>query len=252
MISLAAIVVSPLVTRAQPAGNDATVNFVFKPCSMALAHRFVGGALEYRVWSNDYSAPEVLNNAVWNSRDSELVETRLHVAPGVYSYRVLGVHRKGSEIDVECSYYWYLALLPGTTRSISETMMNGLVDPIPTLMIYGAVARETKVSVVRYDDRLECGASTSGASARAISLDMEPGAYYANDNSLTAQKNNTNIVFGLQLRKPDLGMRIIRIVADYPQEVVGVAPTFVHLDLTESQILDVFKARPGVLLCLDR
>ena len=153
--------------------------------------------------------------------------------------------------DVMCSMYYYVAVLPGRSQTIAVTTLEGLGDPIPTLMIYGTLPPGITVSVVRYDTALACGAALSGVPAHPFNrIKDEQQAYYASDDRFSGQENHANQVFGLQITDPARGSRTIRIVADYPAEFVGSPPTDRRMDVTDDLAIAAFKSPPDTLLCL--
>jgi hypothetical protein len=79
---------------------------------------------------------------------------------------------------------------------------------------------------------------------------VEDRAYYGYDTELTAKPNNGGAVFGLELGWPDDLRRSVRIVADYPKQLVSGAPTAIRLDITPQAAQLVRSAPAGTLVCL--
>ena len=192
--------------------------------------------------------PTITKSVVWNSRDTLPLHFATHIPPGVYTYDIQGGIVAGKDL-ISCQAYYYFAALPGDSRTINDSMIDCCADPIPALFIMGIAPTTVRLSVMRYDVPLECEA-TLPETGKLIPVEQTSVGYYATDSSLTAQPTGQHVTFGIGIQRISGDKRVIRVIADYPKNIVQDKPTVVRLDLTPQLIDSQFRNAAGVLGCV--
>ena len=174
----------------------------------------------------------------------------LHIPAGVYSYEVTAEHAANNALDVECSYYDYMVALPKEVRRYAKTMYNGLGDPIPRVYIFGLAPKGTRVSVVHFADKaLKCGGRFPDRFGTSMATERTEQGYYASDSLLSAE-HETAAVFGVQVNVPGAAEpRTFRVIADYPDSIVALLPTYARFDITLQMLKEAQGVPANVLIC---
>jgi len=236
--------------------ENATIDFSFKPCSRADGQSFTGGIILYSIWSRDVRSPGfgVEKKFAWNSNDPKPLHWSVRVPPGVYSYEVEAVHRAAVDrMSVFCSSYFYVAALPRSTRRITETMYEGLGDPIPRVYVYGVAPKGSEVSVVRFDGKPDCGDSLTAESETPLAAERDAVGYYASESYVPGDASTRpikGVVLGVRVKMPGSNdVRTFRVVTDYPNSIVQDPPISARFDLTSEMIQAAFDRPGNALVC---
>lgn len=218
--------------------NNGTVHFSFKPCDRVGHQTFSNGLVHYSIWSNaaNWTPNWGMNqNVVWKTTEPSAMQRSYSVPPGAYSYEVTAMHGRDSDPSyVFCSQYLYVVVLPGSDRYVTETMYEGLADPIPRVFIYGLASPAFDVSVFRYRSNPECNASLSGVAGTPLDVERDKVGYYASDGYMSFP-NEKGAVFGVKVTpKGSTQSRTYRVVADYPDSIVSITPNSARFDVVPS------------------
>jgi hypothetical protein len=156
----------------------------------------------------------------------------------VYSYEVEAVHRAAVEsTSVFCSSHLYVAALPGSTRRITESLREGLRDPIPRVYVYGMVPKAAQISVVRFDGAPGCGTRIDALPVSRLRTERDATGYYA-------------VVLGIRVTMPGhREPRTFPLVTGYPTSVIQERPISARFDLSPTMIDAALNEPADTLLC---
>ncbi|HEX4014268.1 MAG TPA: hypothetical protein VHX17_10345 [Candidatus Cybelea sp.] len=165
---------------------------------------------------------------------------------GFYHYVISA---KSDKNRIGCERQGYLAALSGRPQTLEGALDNGVVDPITQLLFAGILPEGVSATVVRYAGDPPCGSATGTLTSYALlSSAAAKKAYYAFDDAFTAKHIGT-VTFGLELHWPGGAQRTVRLLAQYPNEIISGPPTFRRFDVTKPVSQELLGDSPGVLLC---
>jgi hypothetical protein len=234
--------------------TDAQINFSFEPCPGANRLGFSNGWVRYSIWGGpDNPVPDlkIQKTFSWNAKTGSGLRWTTHIPPGAYSYEVVADHLSGSVADLECSYYHYVVALPKDVRHYDETMYDGLKDPIPRVYVFGLAPDKIRVSVVHFRNKALaiCGTNLSLRSFFLLQTERTGRGYYASDSYLSAE-NERDAVFGVRITTRDGRSRTFRTVANYPDSIVALLPTYRRFDISSTMIQKALHQPADTLVCL--
>jgi hypothetical protein len=219
-------------STADVAPGTAPIHFALAACP-ALVGKHVASADVSYSFAPVAGAATVSGTAKWTSAADSRLQLDVALPAGFYRYAIAVKSAGGTA--VVCGYELYLAALPGKERTITDTMLDGVADPITPVLLAGTLPAGMTAWLVRYDGAPACGSSTTAlVRHQLLDSEVESGAYYGYDTKLTAARDNRSGVFGLELGWPNDQRRVIRLTADYPKAIVSGVPGDVRFDVTPS------------------
>ena len=234
-----------------------SVRFSLLPCKELVQEHIGAVKVSYSFAPTDGNGTANSVKTLWDSAINGVAEwphplrsslsLNLSIPPGFYHYSV-NAEFLGNKHGL-CQEQLYIAVLPGKKQAITAAMDDGVADPVTMLLLTGLLPEGVRASIVRYDNAPACGAVLDRLVAHPlIYFVSDSGAYYGYDDALTA-KNGGAITFGLQLTWPSRQQRTLRLVADYPDEIISGPPTFKRVDVKNDIAGTLLAQDPRTLLC---
>lgn len=221
------------------------------PCDYLAAHRSAGVAVDAWFVSAENPSATIDRRVTWNAKSAQHFVYDVDLPPGFYHYAVVAVFGPKTAAHVLCDQQLYAAVLPGKVNAITDTMQDGVSDPITPVLLAGTLLPGMTAWIVRYEGAPACGASTASlVRHQLLSSEVQSGAYYGYDTTLTAKPDNHGIVFGLELGWPDDQRRVVRLVGNYPSQIVSGTATYVRFDVTPDVAQRALAEAPATLACI--
>jgi len=220
------------------------------PCDYLSAHPSAQVAVDAWFIPTDHPSTTIDKRITWNTKTDKHFVYDIDLPPGFYHYAVVAVFGPKTAAHVLCDLQLYAAVLPDKVNTIADTMEDGVSDPITPVLLAGTLQPGMTAWLVRYDGTPACGQSTLSLIRHQLLLsEVQDGAYYGYDTTLTGKPSNGGVVFGLELGWPDDERRVVRLVGSYPSQVVsGIAKT-VRFDVTPDVARELRNDPPLTLAC---
>ena len=239
---------SPPQPLTGPAG---TVRFSIKPCPRIAQAPSLEGWVTYSIWDGSAGGPLNWNlekTIAWKSDRTTAFNQSFRVPVGLYRYEVAAVAGKYPR-ELQCSTYFFIAVLPNDTRIIDDEMYDGVEDPLAQMFVYGLVPAGAEVKVFRFTAKQRCGEDLSAMPRVPIDTQRSAQGYYARYGygpEWEGSRPRTLVWFAVQVTaRPGEASRTFEVSGSYPR-AYG-ADLALRYDITAKMLVRAHKA--NVLLC---
>ena len=218
------------------------------PCAQLPDDAMLHVSYEFKGLDTPGTAREAFD---WKNQKGKTIDIDVDLPGGFYKYHVDAAYGgDAAHPPPTCHYPAYVGLLPGRSRTIADPMSTGAEDLAAPLLVMGTLPAGYSASLVRYAQKIDCGASTSGVpTVPVLRFESDDRAYYLYDIHTGDDSNEDQ--FGLTVTSPG-GQKVTFVIqATSPSPIIGAPPAYVRYDVSAATFQSAMEHTPaGSAVCI--